>query len=340
MFRLRSLLLGSPLPTAGLGHEKLGVFKALATFAPDALSSIAYANQEIFIGLAVAGSAGLGFTFSMGVVITIVLAIVAFSYLQTIHEYPNGGGSYIVAKENLGEFAGLLAAGSLMLNYLLVAAVSLTAGVEALASAFPLLWPHRVSVALVLLLILTLLNLRGTQETGSVMSVPVYLFIASFIVMILYGLVRTQAEPSLPFTNNLFPAAQPLTLLRLLRAFASGSTALTGVEVISNGVPSFKAPEIKNASITLIAMAILMGGLFLGTLGLTQYFGVVPIGEETILSAMSHHFFGDSLVYYFIQISTLLILVVGANSAFAGIPTPGGHSGRASLSSQATQGAG
>jgi amino acid transporter len=319
LYRLRTLLLGSPLPTAGLGHEKLSKVKALASFAPDALSSIAYANQEIFLGLAVAGSAGLGYTFSLGIVITAILAVVGFSYLQTIPAYPGGGGSYIVARENLGEFPGLLAAGALMLNYLLVAAVSLTAGVEALASAFPALWPYKIAISLSLLLLLTLLNLRGMQEAGTVMSIPVYLFIASFLIMILYGLFRMPGNPSVPFPSSL-PVIQPLTFFVLLRAFASGATALTGIEVISNGIPSFKPPETKNASLTLIAMAFLMGGLFLGTLGVTQYFGIVPSGEETVLSAVSRHLFDNSFLYYFIQISTLLVLAVGANSAFAGFP--------------------
>ena len=319
LFRLRSLLLGSPLPTAGLGFEKLSKFKALATFAPDALSSIAYANQEIFLGLAVAGAAGLGYTFTLGVVITVILAIVAFSYLQTVHEYSSGGGSYIVAKENLGEFAGLVAAAALMVNYLLVAAVTLTAGVEALASGFPELWPYRMTISLTFLLFLTILNLRGLQETGTVLSVPVYLFIGSFLTMILYGLVLTQNNPPIPFPSNL-PALEPLGFYILLRAFSSGSTALTGIEVISNGVPAFKPPESKNAAITLAVMTVLMGALFLGTLGLTQYFGVMASGEETILSALARHFFGNSAIYYAIQISTLLILVVGANTAFAGFP--------------------
>src|SRR3989304_7743831 len=319
-FRLRTLLLGSPLPTAGLSLEKLGKLKALAVFSPDALSSIAYANQEIVLGLALAGSAGLRFTFSLGLIITLILCVVAFSYLQTIHEYSTGGGSYIVAKENLGAGAGLLAGAALMLDYLLVAAVSLTAGVEALASAFPELWPHKIIIGLLLLLLITILNLRGLRETGTVMSIPVYLFIGSFFIMLLYGLFRTQSGPPIPFEESLLAPAQPLTLLILLRAFASGSTALTGVEAISNGVPAFKSPESKNAGQTLIAMAILMGLLFFGTLGLTQYFGIVAVGEETILSALSRTLFGDSALYYLVQISTLLVLTVAANTAFAGFP--------------------
>lgn len=320
MFRLRSLLLGSPLPTSGLGHEKLGKFKALATFSPDALSSIAYANQEIFLGLAVAGAAGLNFTFPLGIVITIILVIVAFSYLQTIHEYSSGGGSYIVAKENLGEFPGLLAGAALMLDYLLVAAVSLTAGVEALASAFPAIWPYKIAIALFLLLLITILNLRGMQETGTVMSIPVYFFMGSFAIMIFYGLFRTFTQAPIPFDESFVRATEPFSIFILLRAFASGSTALTGVEAISNGVPAFKAPEGRNAGITLVVMSVLMGFLFLGTLGLTQYFGVVAHGEETILSALARTFFAHNWLYYVVQISTLAVLTVAANTAFAGFP--------------------
>ena len=320
MYRLRTLLLGSPLPTAGLSQEKIGKFKALAAFSPDALSSIAYANQEIFLGLVVAGSAGLGFTFSLGIVITAILAIVALSYLQTIHAYPSGAGSFIVAKENLGEFAGLLAAAALMLDYLLVGAVSLTAGVEALASAFPELFPYRVILAIGILVFITILNMRGLQETGTVMSIPVYFFIGSFLLMIIFGLFRLFTSPSVPFSASLSGPAQPLSLFILLRAFASGSTALTGVEAISNGVPVFKKPESINAGITLIVMSCLMGLLFLGTLGLTQYFGIVAQGEETILSALSRHLFDNSFWYYLIQFSTLAMLSVAANTAFAGFP--------------------
>ena len=320
MYRLRTLLLGSPLPTAGLSQEKIGKFKALAAFSPDALSSIAYANQEIFLGLVVAGSGGLGFTFSLGIVITAILAIVALSYLQTIHAYPSGAGSFIVAKENLGEFAGLLAAAALMLDYLLVGAVSLTAGVEALASAFPELFPYRVILAIGILVFITILNMRGLQETGTVMSIPVYFFIGSFLLMIIFGLFRLFTSPSVPFSASLSGPAQPLSLFILLRAFASGSTALTGVEAISNGVPVFKKPESINAGMTLIVMSCLMGLLFLGTLGLTQYFGIVAQGEETILSALSRHLLDNSFWYYLIQFSTLAMLSVAANTAFAGFP--------------------
>ncbi|MEX1071028.1 MAG: APC family permease [Anaerolineales bacterium] len=320
MFKLRNFLLGSPLPTARLSHEKLGKFKALATFSPDALSSIAYANQEIFLGLAVAGAAGLKFTFTLGLVITGILAVVALSYLQTIQEYPSGAGSYVVAKENLGNFAGLTAGAALMLDYLLVAAVSLTAGTEALASAFPNLWPYRITISLMLLLLITVLNLRGVQETGTVMSIPVYFFIGSFFIMILYGFFRTLTQSPIPFDSSFVGPAEPLSILILLRAFASGSTGLTGVEAISNGVQVFKAPEGRNAGITLVVMSVLMGFLFLGTLGLTQYFDVVAQSDETILSALSRQLFNDSPLYYLIQVSTLAVLTVAANTAFAGFP--------------------
>jgi amino acid transporter len=177
LFRIRSLILGSPIETDRLSHTKVGIAKGLAAFSPDALSSIAYANQEIYLGLLIAGSAGLSFTFPIGLTITTILVIVALSYYQTIQAYPSGGGSYVVARDNLGAQAGLLAGAALLLDYVLVAAVSLCAGVEALASAFPVLWPHRVMIALMILFLVTTINLRGVQETGAVMSIPVYFFV-------------------------------------------------------------------------------------------------------------------------------------------------------------------
>src|SRR5512138_2918239 len=186
--RLRDLLIGPPIPTKQLHEKKLDNIRALAAFSPDALSSIAYANQEIYLGLLVAGSAGLLLAFPIGLVIVIVLIIAAISYYQTIHAYPSGGGSYIVARSNLGTFPGLVAAAALMIDYVLTAAVSLTAGVDAITSALPALLPYHVVVALIFLLLITLINLRGLQETGTLMAVPVYLFLLTYIPMLVYGL--------------------------------------------------------------------------------------------------------------------------------------------------------
>lgn len=318
--RLKSVLIGSPLPTYKLAEKRLNKIRALAAFSPDALSSIAYANQEIYLGLVVAGSAGLGLAWPIGLAITILLAIVAISYFQTIHGYPSGGGSYIVAHDNLGTIPGLIAAAALLIDYLLTAAVSLTAGVEAIASAFPTLLPYRVWISLGLLGLIMLANLRGLRETGTVMAVPVYLFLFTYIPMLVYGGVRLLLEGGTPLTTVAPPALQPLTLFLILHTFATGCTALTGIEAISNGVPAFKPPESRNAGRTLIAMAILMGILFVGSIGLTQFMGIVARPQETILSALARHLLGSGPAYILIQISTLLILAVAANTSFADFP--------------------
>lgn len=318
--RIRYRLLGPPLPTQRLVDEKLNKVRALATFSPDALSSIAYANQEIYLGLLVAGSAGLALSLPVGLAITGLLAVVALSYLQTIHGYPSGGGSYVVARENLGTLPGLLAAAALLVDYVLTAAVSLTAGVEAIASAFPELWDHRVLVSLALLALITLLNLRGLRETGTLMAIPVYLFLFTYLPMLAYGLLHVSAEGAASLAAAAPPASQPLTVFLVLRAFSSGSTALTGIEAISNGVPAFRSPEPKNAGRTLMVMAFLMGVLFLGSIGLTQGLAIVAGPQETILSALARRLLGNGAAYLLVQASTMLILAVAANTSFAGFP--------------------
>lgn len=320
---LRTLIFGSPLPSNELAETRLDKKRALAALSPDALASVAYANQEIYLGLIVAGAAGLAHSWQIALVITSLLALLSFSYVQTIGAYPAGGGSYTVARENLGDTAGLVAAAALLIDYLLNAAVSLTAGVAALASAFPTLWAYRVTLALALLLLITLLNLRGVREVGTVMTLPVYLFLAVYLGMIAWGLlVAVQQGPG---TAAAVPAGPgvvfvPVTLALLLRTFASGSTALTGVEAISNAVPIFKPPATRNAQITMLVMALLLGTLFMGTIGLTQYLAVLAGPDETILSALAHRLVGYGALYFLVQIATLLVLVVAANTSFTGFP--------------------
>ncbi len=318
--RLKEFLIGIPLPTQQLYGEKLNKIRALAAFSPDALSSIAYANQEIYLGLLIAGSAGLTMAWPIGLVIVVVLSIAAVSYYQTIHAYPSGGGSYIVARSNLGTLPGLVAAGALMIDYVLTAAVSLTAGVDAVASAFPALWPYRVTVSLTLLAVITLINMRGMRETGTLMSIPVYLFLFTYLPMLIFGLFVLWRDGPGTMANVAPIAAQPITLFLLLHAFATGCTALTGIEAISNGVPAFKSPESENAGKTLIVMAVIMGVLFLGSIGLTQSLAVVAGPQETILSALAHRVLGNGSFYFIIQVSTMLILTVAANTSFAGFP--------------------
>ncbi|MCX8068417.1 MAG: APC family permease [Anaerolineae bacterium] len=317
---LRHLLIGPPLPTQQLTHRRLNKIRALAAFSPDALSSVAYANQEIYLGLAVAGAVGLSLSLPIALAITGLLVVVALSYFQTIHGYPTGGGSYTVAKENLGMLPGLVAAAALMTDYILTAAVSLTAGVGAIASAFPVLWPYRVELALLMLTVIVLLNLRGLQETGTAMAIPVYLFLFTFLPMLAWGALRLMREGMGSLASVAPPAREPLTLFLVLHTFASGCTALTGIEAISNGVPAFRPPEARNAGRTLIAMAILMAVLFAGSVGLIQAFAVIPRPDETILSALARRVLGEGPAYILVQVSTMLILAVAANTSFADFP--------------------
>ncbi len=317
---LRHLLIGPPLPTQRLAAERLNKVRALAAFSPDALSSIAYANQEIFLGLVVAGSIGLSYAWPISIAITVLLSVLALSYYQTIHAYPGGGGSYTVARENLGALPGLIAAAALLIDYVLTAAVSLTAGVAALASAFPALWPYQVEIALALLVIILVANLRGLRETGTLMSIPVYFFLIAYLPMLAIGLIKAIEGGPVPFEATAPSALVAVTPVLILHTFAAGCTALTGIEAISNGVPAFKPPQTRNAGLTLIVMALLMGILFLGSIGLMQYLGVVAGPEETILSALARRILGTSLPYYVVQIATLLILAVAANTSFADFP--------------------
>lgn len=318
--RIRNKLIGSPLPTHYLGAERLNKVRALAAFSPDALSSIAYANQEIYLGLVVAGAYGLSMSARIGVAVSILLVIVGVSYFQIIHAYPSGGGSYAVAKDNLGTNSGLAAGSALLVGYLLTAAVSLTAGVEAIASAFPILWNYRIVLALFLLLVLTLINLRGTRESGTLLALPVYSFLGFYLLMLAYGFFLGYNQGPGNLIKSSPAPLQPLTLPLLLHVYATGCTALTGIEAISNGVPVFKPPESKNAGRTLLVLIVLMVILFLGSIILTQYFAVISGPDETILSALARRILGNNLGYYIIQISTMLVLAVAANTSFAGFP--------------------
>jgi len=301
-------------------HRRLSKIQALAAFSPDALASIGYADQEIYLGLVIAGSLGLVYALPIALAITGLLAVLALSYYQIVQKYPSGGGSYEVARTTLGTVPGLMAAAALIVNYLLNVAVSLTTGVDAIASAFPELWSYRVILSLLLLGAITLLNLRGMRESGIVMAIPVYLFLFAYLPMLGYGGVRLSLEGPGSLTASAPPAVQPLTLVLLLHTFSTGCTAMTGIEAISNGVPSFRPPETKNAGQTMIIMALLMGTLFLGSIGLVQYLAVVAGPQETILSALARRLLGSGPLYLIIQVSTMILLTVGANSSFAGLP--------------------
>lgn len=322
--RLKHILIGKPLPTAWSEHEKLPKFLALPIFASDALSSTAYATQEILLALMLVGTAALHLVMPIGVGIAILLLIVAVSYRQTIYAYPSGGGAYIVAKDNLGTLPGLIAASALLIDYILTVAVSIAAGVDAIVSAFPAHAGDRVALCLLAIIIVTVLNIRGVRESGWIFAFPTYFFILCFVTLIVTGFIKyfMGIEVRVPQHQPPSHALHPLSLFLLLRAFSVGCTALTGVEAISNAVPAFKTPESKNAANTLMLMATILISLFLGITFLAKVFHVVPdeAMHETVPSMIARGVFGGGVFYYAIQFATALILLLAANTAYAGFP--------------------
>lgn len=321
-FRLRRAIIGRPLHTAEAPHQRIGKVKALAVFSSDALSSTAYATEEILRVLILAGTAAYAFVVPIGAAIVALLAIVIFSYRQTIHAYPHGGGTYIVTKDNLGTGPALLAAAALLSDYVLTVAVSISAGVAAITSAFPSLYPYRVELAVTAILLLTVINLRGVRESATIFMLPTYAFIICVGALILLGLASLVGIVPTPHpVRHEVPApSSPLTLFLILRAFASGSTALTGVEAIADGVPAFKEPQAENARTTLLAMGLILGFLFSGITLLSYHFHLVPSERETIVSQLARTLVDDSPFYYVVQAATALILFLGANTAFADFP--------------------
>lgn len=318
---LKRKLIGTPLRTAEAPHERLSKVAALAIFSSDALSSVAYATEEILLVLILAGSAALSKSLPIALAIALLLLIVATSYRQTIHAYPSGGGAYIVAKENLGVYPGLIAAAALLIDYVLTVAVSMAAGVAAITSAVPFLYPHRVYLGILFISLVTLANLRGVKESGRIFAIPTYLFIASFATMIGTGLYQHYVSgEGAAAVQAVAQPTQELTLFLLLRAFASGCTALTGVEAISNGIQAFKYPESRNASATLTWMAGILLTLFLGITILSHLHHVVPRDGETLVSQLARDILGTGIFYYVIQAATAMILILAANTSFADFP--------------------
>lgn len=318
---LKRKFIGTPLRTAELPHERLSNFAALAVFSSDNLSSVAYATEEILLVLILAGSVGLHWSWRISLAIGTLLLIVATSYRQTIHAYPSGGGAYIVAKENLGVYPGLIAAAALLIDYVLTVAVSIAAGVAAITSAVPALHPHRVGLGILCIGLITLANLRGVKESGKIFAIPTYLFIASFAMMIVVGLAKSLfSSGGAVVTDALAAPTQELSLFLLLRAFASGCAALTGVEAISNGIQAFKYPESKNASATLTWMAGILLTLFIGITALASLYGVLPREGETLVSQIARRIFGTGSFYYAIQAATAMILILAANTSYADFP--------------------
>jgi amino acid transporter len=325
--RARRTLFGSRIPTEHEIHERIGVFKGLAVFASDNISSSAYATEEIMRVLTLAGAGALALTMPITIAIVAVLAIVVASYQQTIRAYPNGGGSYIVASDNLGPAAGLTAGAALLTDYVLTVSVSIAAGVAALTSIAPWLYDQRVLLGVAFVVLLCVGNLRGIRESATLFSIPTYLYLVAIFGLLAYGLWRAAAgdlpayQP--PDAWRPVEGAEALGLILILRAFASGSVALTGTEAVSNGVPAFKPPEPRRAQLVLILMGVSFGAIFLGMSFLAGRIGILPDPTEqtTVVSQLAALLVGEGTPYhYFVQLSTAFLLVLAANTAFADFP--------------------
>src|SRR6266540_6042454 len=320
----RTWLIGRPLATADAPHQTVSKLVGMAVFGADALSSIAYAPQETLVILAAAGTQAFSYAFPISLIITALLAIVSVSYLQTIQAYPTGGGAYTVVKENLGISAALVAGAALLMDYILLAAVTVASGVAQIVSAFPALFPFRVWISIALLVLIAVANLRGLKESGNIFSLPTYFFLAMTALTVGVGFARYFAGtlgmvPNPPELASL--PIQPVTLFLLLRAFSNGTTALTGVEVIANGVKSFKEPRTRNAMITMVWMTVILGVLFLGIVYLLGVIQAVPSEFETVISQLARTVFGNrGLLYLGTITATTIILILATNTAFAGFP--------------------
>src|SRR5215831_13030722 len=325
MQRVKRALLGHPIPTAHEVHERLGRATGLAVFASDALSSSAYATEEILLILALAGTGALHVGMPISVGIAVLIAIVVSSYRQTIIAYPSAGGAYIVSRENLGTYPSLVAGAALLTDYVLTVSVSVAAGIAAVTSAVPSLYLYRVELCVLGVIGITVANLRGVRESGRLFAIPTYAFIASYVLMIVWGAVvwaRGGVESAAAATGATPVAGlQMLTVFLILRAFASGCVALTGIEAVSNGVPAFRPPEAKHARQVLVALGAVLIALFVGITFLANAFGLMPTEQETINSQLARRVFGDgSVLYYVVQALTMLILVLAANTSFADFP--------------------
>lgn len=321
--RTKHLLLGSPIPTERESHERLTKAKALAVFSSDALSSVAYATEEIMKVLVLVGVGVLYLTLPVSGVIVLLLAIVVLSYRQTIRAYPSGGGSYIVASDNLGMLAGLTAAAALLVDYVLTVSVSIASGVAQITSLAPGWLPYEVPLGIAAVVMIMLANLRGIRESGSIFALPTYVFIALMYLLISYGLYQMFFGGGLtydPPASARQPIGEALGLFVILRAFAQGCTAMTGTEAISNGVPAFKSPESNNARTTLVLMGVLLGSMFLGLSFLAVQLGVLPADDETVISQIGRTVFGAGPLWVALQVATALILILAANTSFADFP--------------------
>lgn len=320
----RTWLIGKPLSTADAPHQTIGKLIGLAVFSSDALSSVAYAPQELMTILILAGPVAMGYSIPLAVAIVVLLAVLTLSYEQTIHAYPGGGGAYIVARDNLGELPAQTAGAALLTDYILTVAVSISSGVAQLISAYPALEPYKVEIAVGMILFIMIINLRGVKESGVTFAIPTYFFVVMMFLTVIVGLVRyltgglgTVVAPPVVEIQNL----QAVSLFLILRAFANGTTALTGVEAISNGITAFKEPRSKNAGTTLVWMSFILGGLMLAITFLSHQIGALPSETETVISQLARTVFDGRGVLYLLAISsTTVILMMAANTAFADFP--------------------
>ncbi|SFB21848.1 MULTISPECIES: APC family permease [unclassified Bacillus (in: firmicutes)] len=317
----KRFLIGRPLKSNALGEQKLNKKKALAILSSDALSSVAYGPEQILIVLLTISAAAFWYSIPIAVGVLVLLLALILSYRQIIFAYPHGGGAYVVSKENLGVNPGLIAGGSLLVDYILTVAVSVSAGTDAITSAFPELHTHNVGISIIFVILITILNLRGVTESASFLAYPVYLFVLALFILIGVGIYKVlTGDVSAELHTPIGTPVAGVSLFLLLRAFASGSSALTGVEAISNAIPNFKDPAPKNAAKTLVAMGSLLAVLFSGIVFLAYYYGITPIAEETVVSQIAEETFGRNFMYFFIQGTTALILILAANTGYTAFP--------------------
>jgi amino acid transporter len=319
---LSQQLFGKPLPRSQADSEKLPSFEALPILSSDALSSVAYATEAALGVLILAGSGALGLSLPITLAIIVLIAVVVLSYRQTIEAYPEGGGSYVVARENLGTAASLVAAASLLVDYTLTAAVSLMAGTQALSSLLPALLPYEVPLSLLLLVLVGWANLRGVKEAGRAFAMPTYAFVVMVALLALFGLQNLVAVHGFtPDPAPLVRAAEPLGLFLILRAFSSGCSAMTGIEAIANGVKVFREPSARRARNTMLVMGVMLAAMFLAVSSLAWLYGIAPDPDRTVMAQIGLRVFGaGSPLFWALQITTLLILTLAANTAFAGFP--------------------
>lgn len=318
--QLKRFLIGRPMKSTELEGEKLTKLKALAVLSSDALSSVAYGTEQILIALMAAGAIAIWYSIPISLAVLGLLLVLILSYRQTIYAYPSGGGAYIVAKDNLGKTTSLMAGGSLLVDYILTVAVSSSAGTDAITSAFPSLHEHRVLIALVMIIFLTLINLRGITESASFLMIPVYLFIASIVVLIITGVVKYAMYGAHGTVPAMGTSVSGISLFLLLKAFSSGCTALTGVEAVSNAIPNFRQPAERNAAKTLMMMGAILGFMFIGISLLAYWNGVLPNEKMTVVSQITEATFGRGVLFFWIQGITAIILFLAANTGYAAFP--------------------